>query len=53
MPTLLALMTAGVSGYLVFKLIGGFSTILGGIVAFIVWVFVFYFMRRYISRLKP
>jgi hypothetical protein len=53
MPTLMALITASFSAFLIYRLLNDFSSILGAFVSFAVWVYVFYYMRRYISRLKP
>lgn len=53
MPTFLALVTASLSGYLVNVFLKEYSFLLSGIVSFVIWVLVFYFVKRFISRMKP
>jgi hypothetical protein len=53
MITFLAIMTASLCGYLVNMVLKGFSVVLSGIVSFVISVLVFYFMKRFISSLKP
>ena len=53
MPTLLAIITAGLAGYLVNMILKGFSVVLSGIVSFVISILLFYFMKRFISGLKP
>ena len=53
MPTFLAIITAGLCGYLVNLTLKGYSTVLSGIVSFVVSVLVFYFMKKFISNIRP
>ena len=53
MPAFLAIVTASLCGYLVNMVLKGYSVVLSGIVPFMISVLVFYFMKRFISGLKP
>ncbi len=53
MPTLVAMIAASIAGYLASRFLGDFSAILGGVVSFLLWVLVFYFMKRFLGRIRP
>ncbi len=53
MPTFLGVITACLCGYLVNLILKGYSPVLSGIVAFVVSVLVFYFMKKFISSIRP
>jgi uncharacterized membrane protein YcaP (DUF421 family) len=53
MPTFIAVVAASVAGYLVSRVLGDHSPILGGIVSFLLWVVVFYFMKRFLIHIRP
>jgi len=53
MPTLLALIAASISGFLAFKFLREYSPILGGIVCFIIWGVVYFFVKKTMRDLRP
>jgi len=53
MLTLVAAIAASVAAYLAGKLLGGVSAIWSAGASFLLWVLVFYFMKRWLIRIRP
>ncbi len=53
MPTLLALVSASISGFLAFKLLREYSPLLGGMVCFVLWGGVYFYVKKLMRDLRP
>lgn len=53
MPTMLAMIAASISSFLAYKFLKEYSFILGGVVSFLIWGAVYYFIKRMLRDLRP
>jgi hypothetical protein len=53
MPIFMGIIVASLCAFLVNELLGKFSTFLGVIVSFIIWVLVFSSFKRFIKNIRP
>ena len=52
MPTLLALISAGIASFVGYRLLHGYSTVLGVLVSVLLWGAVYYFVKKILADLK-
>ena len=52
MPTLLSLISAGIAAFVSYRLLHGYSTVLGFLVALVLWGVVYYFVKKLLVDLK-
>lgn len=53
MPIFMAIIVASLCAFLINEIFSKFSSILGVVVSFIIWVFVFSSVKRFIKHIRP